>query len=187
MARPEAAPQEKKTPATPEETECDTHLSLLKIKLMKMTPRLRDEIMERIQGIAAEALRQQENPSMPSQTQYSHYGGGAANYYQRPQSQSTYYVNSSQMPSTIYTLQESSQSQLQQPMQSQLQQPTQSQLQQPTQSQFQQSTLTTVDDDSFVRLIRSIPGTTIAAVTTASAATGTSSTTLQASNLDKPN
>ena len=163
LARPETTPQEKKPTATPEEAECDTNLALLKIKLMKMSPRLREEIMERIQGIAAEALRQQETPSMPSQTQYSNYGGVAANYYQRPQSQSSFSVNSSQMPSTMYTLQES------------------------TQSQLQQQTLTTVDDETFVRLIRSIPGTTITAVTTTSAATGTSSSTIQASNLEKSN
>ena len=185
MAPPQTTPQPTPvapTPAiTPEERECDTYWSLIKLKLLKLHPRIRDEILQRIQAMVAEALRQQEEGNLMQQGNM-----GLSSYGQRPPSQSSMSYNASQqqvysgnkrfgsqsdLSSLVFTTDVSQVSQL------------------PINTSY-----STIDEDTLVRYIRGIqpaqpaqPAQAVAAATTAAASSATSSaeSQLQASNLDK--
>ena len=161
LARPE--PQCKETPPepSPEEKECDASLVLLKIKLMKLNPRIREEIIERMLQIASEALRHQEAANIP---QFGNFPGPSS--FSRQQCQSSVgfgsnqqqmykrYATQSEMGSTIYPSQET-----------------------------QVNTFTTIDEEAVAKFVRSLP--TITAVTTMTSSTCSSSPTFSASNLEK--
>ena len=71
LAQKEATVPASSTPppqATPEEKECDASLAVIRIKLLKLPARKRDELVDKFISLSSEAVRQLDNPQQMMST-----------------------------------------------------------------------------------------------------------------------